>query len=120
MTDFDIPAFDRDHLALTCGDDIDFQREVIADFLSHLDSRLEEIATAVASSDPAAVRHAAHALKGASASLGAPALAEASARLESLGRERELDGATTALQRVRYEATRLREALAGSPRDQAA
>ena len=120
MTDHDIPAFDRDHLALACGDDIDFQREVIVDFLSQLDARLEDIATAVASRDPAAVRLTTHTLKGASASLGAHALAESSARLESLGRARALDGAMTALQQVRHEAGRLREALAGFLRDRAA
>ena len=120
MADPEIPTFDHDHLALVCGDDIDFQCEIVVDFLSQLDARLEDIATAVALRDAAAIQHAAHTLKGASASLGAPALAESSARLESLGRAGALEGATAALQQVRLEAARLREALAGFPRDRAA
>jgi HPt (histidine-containing phosphotransfer) domain-containing protein len=120
MADHDVPTFDHDHLAEVCGDDLDVQREIVDDFLSKLDARLDEIGVAVASRDAAAIRHAAHTLKGASASLGAPALAESSARLESLGRAGALDGATAALEQTRHEAVRLREALAGFPRDRAA
>jgi len=120
MADSDIPTLDPDHLALVCGDDIDFQREVIVDFLSQLDARLEDIGAAVASRDAATIRRTAHTLKGASASLGASALAESSARLESFARAGGPEDAAAALQQVRHEAARLREALAGFTRDRAA
>jgi len=120
MAEPDTPTFDPHHLAEACGDDIDVQREIVVDFLSQLDERLEDIATAVASRGATTIQRTAHTLKGASASLGAPALAGASARLESLGRTGALDGATEALQEVRDEAARLREALADFPRDRAA
>lgn len=120
MADYEVPTFDHDHLALVCGDDIDFQREVVVDFLSQLGARLEDLAAAVASRDAAAIRRTAHTLKGASASLGASALAESSARLESFARAGGPEDAAAALQQVRHEAARLRDALAGFPRERAA
>jgi len=120
MTDPGTPVFDSDHLALVCGDDLEFQCEIIGDFLAQLDARMDDIAAAVSSLDPAAVHHAAHALKGSSASLGAPALAEASGRLESLGRSSQLEGAPGVFEQVGHEASRLRETLNGFLRDRAA
>ena len=112
MTDSHVPVFDTAHFADVCGDDLDFQREIIGDFLSQFDSRLKDIAAAVAQRDPATIRLAAHALKGSAASLGARALAEATARLEDLGRNEALDEAPAALQQVLDQAGRLRGALA--------
>jgi HPt (histidine-containing phosphotransfer) domain-containing protein len=120
MTDPGIPVFDTDHFADVCGDDPGFQREIIGDFLSQFDSRLNDITLAVGLRDPVAVRQAAHALRGSAASLGARALAEASDRIEALGRAQALDGAPAALQQVLDEAGRLREALAAHLRERAA
>lgn len=112
MTDSDVPVFDTTHFADVCGDDLAFQREIIGDFLSQFDTRLDDIAAAVAARDPAATRLAAHALKGSAASLGARALAAAVERIEALGRAEALDEAPAALDRVLVEAGRLRETLA--------
>ena len=115
-----IPVFDTDHFADVCGDDFEFQREIIGDFLSQFGSRLDAIALAVGLRDPVAVRQAAHALKGSAASLGARALAEAADRIELLGRAQALEDSPAALQRVLDEAARLREALAAHLRERAA
>ena len=120
MTDSDPPVFDPDHLAEASADDLAFQREVVGDFLGRLDGLLGEVAQALARRDPTAVRLAAHTLKGASASLGARALAEAGAGLESFGRAGDLERAATALDQARLAAERLREALEGFLRDRAA
>lgn len=119
MTDPGIPVFDTAHFADVCGDDPEFQREIVGDFLSQLDSRLDAIALAVGLRDAVAVRQAAHALKGSAASLGGRALAEASDRIEALGRAQALEGAPAALQQVLDEAQRLREALAAHVRERA-
>ena len=112
MTNPDIPVFDTGHFADVCGDDREFQREIINDFLSQLDSRLDVIALAVGLRDPVAVRQAAHALKGSAASIGARALAGAADRIELLGRAQALEDSPAALQQVLHEAGRLREVLA--------
>jgi HPt (histidine-containing phosphotransfer) domain-containing protein len=113
-------SFDPEQLAARCGDDLDFQREIVGDFLSQLDPLLERAAVAVASRDAGAVREAAHALRGSALSVDARPLAEASARLESLGRSGDLAGAETALEQVRHDAARLRGALDGFLGDRAA
>ena len=120
MTDSDVPVFDTAHFADVCGDDLAFQREIIGDFLSQFDSRLEDIAAALVLRDPAAIRLAAHALKGSAASLGARALAEAAHRIEDLGRSKSLDDAPSELDRVLAEAGRLRGTLATYLRERAA
>jgi len=104
-------SFDPEQLAARCGDDLDFQHEIVGDFLSQLDSLLDGVAVAVASRDAGAVREAAHALRGSALSVDARPLAEASARVESLGRGGDLTRAEAALEQVRLEAARLCEAL---------
>jgi len=120
MEDSSNPILDTDHLAMVCGDDLDFQREITAEFLAQLDREVDAIAAAVASRDADALHQNAHALKGSSSTLGARALAGACARLESLGRSTDLSGAEPALEQVRGEALRLRAALDGFLRDRAA
>ena len=114
------PVFDADHLAMVCGHDAAFQREIVEEFLQNLDEHVEGIASALTSGNPTGVHQGAHALKGSASTLGAPALAAACAGLETLGREGQLANAPPAVESVRQEAQRLRSALDLFLRDLAA
>jgi HPt (histidine-containing phosphotransfer) domain-containing protein len=107
----DRSVFDAEGFAVLCDHDAEFQREVIGQFLDDLGPRLERISAAVASGDAKAVRETSHALRGSAASLGAASLAEASDKLESLGRDAQLGGSPAMLESVQHEAGRLRAAL---------
>ena len=104
-------VFASEDLAEVCGDDADFQHEVIVDFLARLDSQIDAIAAAVESGDPVAVQRAAHALKGSSVSVGGRTVVEACQNLESLGRAGTLDDAGAVVERLRDQAGLLRDAL---------
>ena len=120
MTDPEPPTFDPEQLASVCGEDPELCRVVIGDFLSQFTSSLDDLAEAVASRDNVAINRAAHTLRGAAATLGAPALAAASGRIEALGHARELDQTPDALTDILIEAEKLRAALTQYVRDRAA
>jgi len=71
----------------------DLVTELIDVFLEDLPGRLAAVRSAVDLRDPKAIRSAAHALKGAAASIGAARLAAACATLEALGRAGDHEGA---------------------------
>lgn len=66
---------------------------------------------AVEAGDPGRLRHAAHAMKGAAANLGARELAAVCAQLERLGREGTVEGAAALVKRVEPEYERACAAL---------
>jgi PAS domain S-box-containing protein len=72
---------------------------------------LTEMRAAVAGSDPARLQMAAHALKGAAATLAAWSTQEAALRLEMMGRAGDLSSAPDALAALAQEFERLRPAL---------
>ncbi|MCX7801038.1 MAG: PAS domain S-box protein [Fimbriimonadales bacterium] len=80
-TDFDPRA-----LAETCGDDPEFQREVLETFLQNLVPSLAALRQAVAAGDHEAVQKLAHSLKGGCATVGAAASATLLKRLELAAR----------------------------------
>jgi CheY-like chemotaxis protein len=105
----DLPALH----ALTEGD-VEFERELIATFISSGDKNLAEILAALSQGDYETIGRRAHALKSASANIHAVHLSKAAAKLESAVREKsvaEIDSLvrqlTDNLQRVNEQ---LREA----------
>jgi CheY-like chemotaxis protein len=90
----------------------DFVTELIGIFIDDLAERLSQIRAGLQASDPYRVNQAAHALKGASAELGARRMSEICSRLESSAATGSIDGAPFILQELEAEAESVRAALA--------
>ncbi|HEV2310435.1 MAG TPA: Hpt domain-containing protein [Acidimicrobiia bacterium] len=73
--------------------------------------QVEAMRAALAAGDAPALRHSAHSLKGASANLGAPAMAERCLDLERAARDGHLDGVASQIDDIEAELGRVREAL---------
>jgi PAS domain S-box-containing protein len=93
------------------GGDERLLRELVRLFLKEHPRWLTELRRAVTRGDPAALRAAAHSLKGALGTLGARVAFEAAARVEALGREGSLAGAQEACAVLETEIERLRPHL---------
>ena len=115
-------ALDRGFLRTMCGDDPEFEREIVAEFMGLAEQMLAEISDAIRSGDAKRLFEAAHSLKGSSRSLGAAPLGELCERLESAGREGRTVG-PEALERLRIEYARVESetrAIVSPPGDSAA
>ena len=86
----------------------DVVHEVMTLFLDDAPKHLSLIDAAVVKADAPGLQRAAHALKGASASIGATALQAACRELEDLSRSGTLDGAKAVVARVRDEFARVK------------
>ena len=73
-----------------CGNQ-EFERELVNDFASASTQRLAELRAALAAGQPSDLEHAAHALKGASRTLGAVCMGETAARIEAIAREGQME-----------------------------
>ena len=89
--------------------------ELLQSFVEIAQPGFDKVAASIAVGDGAALRHAAHALKSATANVGAESLSDCYARLERLARENRLDEARELLAPTRREHARalsdLREIL---------
>ncbi|MEB3358239.1 MAG: response regulator [Synechococcales bacterium] len=81
---------DRSQLALFSEHDEAFERSLIHLFLRDSHDRLHQLRVAAQDGDAAAVEHLAHALKGASASIGAGVICAIASNLESQARQQRL------------------------------
>jgi len=93
------------------GGDREFLDELIATYLDDVPRQLAALRQAASAGTPDAVARAAHALKGASASLGAAGLAERSRVFELAARAGRLDDAGDQISELETEFQRVREAL---------
>jgi len=89
------------------GDDL-LLRDVIELFLADVPGRIETLREAVAGGNEQVIKAEAHSLKGASGSVGAGSLQESFARLETMGREGQIDRARSALAEAEAEFARVR------------
>jgi HPt (histidine-containing phosphotransfer) domain-containing protein len=89
-------SFSFQAVAARLGDDRQLLRELIELFLAECPGMIEAIGAAIAASDAAALRHAAHALKGSVANFGATPAVAAARKLEKIGIEGDLSGAAAA------------------------
>jgi two-component system sensor histidine kinase/response regulator len=85
--------------------------DLIAVYLEELGSRLGTLQAAAAAEDADSLAREAHALKGASLSLGATPLAALCAEIEAVGGSRRLESITTLLDHLAAEASRVKDAL---------
>ncbi len=99
--------FDEADLLERLAGDADLVAEVVVIFLEDCPLRLQAVESAMARREAVALRAAAHALKGAAGSLGAPRLFEAAQTLEQLAADGSLGSAAVAVQRVGDEARQL-------------
>ncbi|GAA5168091.1 hybrid sensor histidine kinase/response regulator [Viridibacterium curvum] len=83
------PLFDRAWMLQQIGGDESLMREVIGIFLGDFTDASQRLATAVARDDAAAVREAAHAVKGAIGNFGTGVAFEAALALETAGKNGE-------------------------------
>ncbi len=93
------------------GDGGGFLASLIGVYLADLASRQRELNDAFGGNNAVAARAAAHALKGASAELGARRVVELCARVENLSRAGELEPARALLAELERESERARVAL---------
>jgi HPt (histidine-containing phosphotransfer) domain-containing protein len=83
-------------------------RDLFDEYFSELPSRIEALRTGIATSTTEMVNHAAHALKGSSASLGAIQVTETARIIEESARANSLEGTGTAVDRLETELALLR------------
>jgi CheY-like chemotaxis protein len=104
-------TFDEDALRHRLSGDDELMTDVIRMFLEDLPVRLAAIQDAVTDRNAEAVREAAHALKGAAATLSAGGLFEAARVLERVGAESRMDAAKAAWRQLSVEASNVIDVL---------
>jgi HPt (histidine-containing phosphotransfer) domain-containing protein len=104
--------FDEAALRERVEGDTELLREIIELFLEDSPRLIDEVRAAVAAGDAAALRRAAHTLKGAASNFGASAVVAAALELETMGRTGDLSGAAPARDRLGAALAALDAALA--------
>ncbi|MBN1662410.1 MAG: response regulator, partial [Deltaproteobacteria bacterium] len=104
-------TFDKTALLKAFDNDWAFFREAVDIFLSDFPQMVSRIETAVHSNDAHELHLAAHSLKGMVGNFQAQGPARAALALEEMGRNRKLDGAEKALQKLTDEMTNLKQTL---------
>ena len=89
------------------GGDRELLIELIELFVGACSSMLRNLEEAVATADPDAIQQAAHLFKGSFAQFGAFYAADLCGRLESMGRQGDVDGALSLLPALREETERV-------------
>ena len=108
--------FDYGQLDAITGGDAEFEREVLEEYLASAPKDITKLQAAVSANAAAAPGACAHALKGASATIGAKGFAAIALELEQAGKKADLSQAPASLARLQSEyellANLLRERLA--------
>jgi PAS domain S-box-containing protein len=105
------PPLDREGLLDIVGGTPRIARELVRLYLQNSPELMEKVRRAVEAADAGGLKEAAHALKGMSLNLSAGPVAEASLRLERLGRSEDPTRAAREFQTLEKEMARLREEL---------
>ena len=102
---------DRSALAEVSGGDVQLERQIYAQFLGANDEDVALMRKAIESRDPKLLTHAAHRIKGASRTIGAHALADMAARLETAAGEPDWEAVRSCEAGLYREVKRLAEYL---------
>jgi CheY-like chemotaxis protein/HPt (histidine-containing phosphotransfer) domain-containing protein len=105
-------VLDLDRLLERVGGDRRALADLVRIFRADWPRQVERIRAAIRASDAAALRAAAHALKGAVSNFAAPPATNAALRLQKLGEAGRLEGAGAALEHLEREAESLLSTLA--------
>ena len=113
-------AVDEADALKLAGGDRELMRELARVFLAELPEKLSDLRKAASAGDAEQIRIAAHALKGSAAAVGGRPAADASSRVEHLGRSGNLEAARAALVDLEVAleplAARLRQGSGGQAR----
>ncbi len=104
-------AFDRDGALSFVRDDVDFLRDLVETFGDYYPTMLDRISNALAAEDSAAIREAAHQLKGAMGNFHARAAASTALTLEQKGQAGDLVAAAELHVNLTEQLRELQEAL---------
>ena len=104
--------FDHSQLEAITGGDDEFEREILQEYLQSAPADVAKVSAAVQAGDASALASAAHALKGASATIGAKGFAAIALELEHAGKAGDLACAPDAHGRLVSEFTELETFLA--------
>jgi HPt (histidine-containing phosphotransfer) domain-containing protein len=85
--------------------------DLLAIFLENASKLVSDLEQAIAQGDAEKLMRAAHSLRGSSATLGASSLATLCQKLETMGRERQLEGAAAQMAQLETEYARVKAAL---------
>lgn len=108
----EIPVFDLQDLQSRVGNNLDLIEKIASIFETSSETYVINVTQALASDDSDAANHAAHALKGAAASLGGKRCAEVARQLESASREGDLERAREFSNQLTPQIKMLQEELA--------
>ena len=95
------PEFDWQQLRQLAGGDRDFEYELLEIFLQDAQASVKDLERAIAAQSFQSIRDVAHALRGASANVGASALALAARQLEQMTQVSQLTEAPDLLRQIR-------------------
>ncbi len=93
--------FDWQQLYQLADEDTEFEVELLTIFLQDAENSLDKLERAIAAQDVRSTEVVAHSLRGASANVGAIALAATAAQLEQIARGGSIAGAQALLQQLR-------------------
>lgn len=110
-----IPNFDWQQLRQLAGEDTAFEYELLEIFLQETQQNLKDLEQAIATQSIQAIKDIAHALKGASANVGASALALAASQLEQLAHCGQLTEAPNLLQQLYFHCGHIQSHLQTKP-----
>ncbi|MEM9162844.1 MAG: Hpt domain-containing protein [Cyanobacteria bacterium P01_F01_bin.4] len=105
-------TFDWNQLAQLAGSDPEFEQELLGLFVTDIEDSLLRLVAAVATQDTSTVEHLAHYIKGASANVGANALAEAAGQLEQQAQQGNLEQAASAVEALKVRTQEVKHAIA--------
>ena len=89
--------FDYGQLEAITGGDVEFEVEILQEYLASVPREVEKLSAAIAAGDSKTTGSVAHALKGASATIGAKGLAATALVIEQAGKKGDTALATGAL-----------------------
>ncbi len=95
--------FDYAQLDAITGGDVEFEQEVLSEYLASAPRDLEKLKAAIAAGDAPATGATAHALKGASATIGAKGFAAIALELEQAGKKQNMADAPRMFARLEAE-----------------
>ncbi|MGB3573433.1 MAG: Hpt domain-containing protein [Phormidesmis sp.] len=100
--------FDWQQLRQLAGEDSEFESELLDIFLQDAQDSLQKLESAIASKSIQVVEEVAHSLRGASANVGASALAAVALQLEQAARGGDITSARSLLRQLNRHCQRIR------------
>ncbi len=107
----DKAVFDKDEALKMFDDDVEFLKELVEIFINDAPGHMSEIREAVDNRNSEALDKSAHKLKGAVANFGKNATTDTAFKLETMGKEANLDGVEDVCDTLVKDVERLLNAL---------